>query len=141
MGRFWQTLILKEWNALFAYVPIVTLVRDNQEAYYHALNESNRCGKSTPFIEFILKTVETALGKVQNDQVNDQVKEFLTVMGRREVSVSYCMEKLGMKHRPSFRKNRLNPSIEVGLVEMTQPDSPHSPLQKYRLTVKGRTVL
>lgn len=54
MGRFWQTLLLKEWNPIFAYVPIETVVRENQEEYYHSLNESNRSGTSTPFVTFIL---------------------------------------------------------------------------------------
>ena len=31
--------------------------------------------------------------------------------------------------------------IEAGFVELTQPDSPRSPTQKYRLTEKGRALL
>ena len=31
--------------------------------------------------------------------------------------------------------------IEAGFVELTQPDSPRSPTQKYRLTKKGRALL
>ena len=31
--------------------------------------------------------------------------------------------------------------IEAGFVELTQPDSPRSPMQKYRLTEKGRAQL
>ena len=31
--------------------------------------------------------------------------------------------------------------IETGFVELTQPDSPRSPTQKYRLTEKGRALL
>jgi len=141
MGRFWQTVLLKEWNPIFAYVPIETVVRDNQKNYYKALNESNSCGKSTPFIEFILETVKIALEKVQTDQVtdyvSDQVKELLEVIGKNEVSIIECMDKLGVKHRQTFRKNRLNPAIEKGFIEMTQPDSPRSPSQKYRLTKKA----
>jgi len=32
----------------------------------------------------------------------------------------------------------LKPAMEQGLLEMTIPDKPNSPLQKYRLTQKGR---
>ena len=42
------------------------------------------------------------------------------------------MDRLGLKHRPTFRKNYLLPSMELGLVEMTIPDKPNSSRQKYR---------
>ena len=145
MGRFWQTLLLKEWNPIFAYVPIETVVRNNQEEYYKALNESNSCGKSTPFIEFILKVVKIAFENIQTDQVtdyvSDQVKELLKIIGNNEISIIECMDKLVIKHRPTFRKNRLNPAIENGFVEMTQPNSPRSPSQKYRLTENGKIYI
>jgi hypothetical protein len=32
----------------------------------------------------------------------------------------------------------LNPALTDFLIEMTQPDSPNSPTQKYRLTAKGQ---
>ena len=32
------------------------------------------------------------------------------------------MDRLGLKHRPTFRKNYLLPSMKLGLVEMTIPD-------------------
>lgn len=44
---------------------------------------------------------------------------------------------LDMKHRPTLEQNYIKPALELGLIEMTQPDSPRSPTQKYRLTEKG----
>ena len=44
---------------------------------------------------------------------------------------------LELKHRESFRDIYLIPSIEEGYLEMTIPDKPSSPYQKYRLTEKG----
>lgn len=46
--------------------------------------------------------------------------------------VKELMDRLGLKHRPTFRKNYLLPSMELGLVEMTIPDKPNSSRQKYR---------
>ena len=43
------------------------------------------------------------------------------------------MKKLGLKHRPTFRKNCLQPALEAGLIERTLPDKPRSSLQQYRL--------
>jgi len=48
---------------------------------------------------------------------------------------------LGLKGEDHFRNAYLKPAIEKGWVEMTQPDSPKSPTQKYRLTANGRNLL
>ena len=41
------------------------------------------------------------------------------------------MEKLNMKSRISFRDNYLNPTLENGLIKMTNPDKPTSKNQMY----------
>ena len=43
--------------------------------------------------------------------------------------------------RRNFLEKYLSPAMEAGLVEMTQPDSPRSPTQKYRLTEVGIKAL
>ena len=47
------------------------------------------------------------------------------------------MDKLNLKHRPTLLCDYLQPAMDMGLIEMTQPDSPKSPTQKYRLAAKG----
>ena len=42
--------------------------------------------------------------------------------------------------RTKFRKKVLNPLIEEGLIAMTDPDSPKSPKQKYRTTLRGHDL-
>ena len=49
------------------------------------------------------------------------------------------MERLGLQHRPTFRANYLRPALDAGWIEMTQPKSPNSPTQRYRLTTLGRS--
>ena len=44
---------------------------------------------------------------------------------------------MGLKHRPTFMENYLNPAMTQGIVRMLYPDSPRHPRQKYLLTVKG----
>jgi hypothetical protein len=51
------------------------------------------------------------------------------------------MQRVGISSRPTFVYDYLQPAIQASLVEMTQPDSPKSPTQKYRLTSKGRAFL
>ena len=57
IGRFWQTIILTYFDPVFKYIPIETMIRDNQVAYYKALEKSDSLGDSTYFIEFMLMLV------------------------------------------------------------------------------------
>ena len=41
------------------------------------------------------------------------------------------MDKLGLKSKETFRKNYLNPAMEMHMVEMTIPDKPRSRNQRY----------
>ena len=50
---------------------------------------------------------------------------------------SALMSALCRKDRLSFKYTYLDPALQSGLIEMTQPVSLHSPTQKYRLTEKG----
>jgi Fic family protein len=75
------------------------------------------------------------------DQVTDQVKSFLCILSAGDVILSEAMKKLSLVHRPTFRSNYVHPALKMGLVEMTQPEAPRSPTQRYRLTPKGRSVL
>lgn len=50
-------------------------------------------------------------------------------------------EAMGWKDSSKFKKKYLNPLIENGLVELSNPDTPTSPSQRYRLTEKGRALL
>ena len=70
------------------------------------------------------------------DQVTDQVMKLISVI-TREMSRPEMMENLLLKHSATFRQNYLQPALDAELIEMTQPDSPKSPTQKYRLTPKG----
>ena len=57
MGRLWQTVILKEWKSIFAWIPVESLVKENQAEYYNALNSSDTAADSTKFIEFMLNLI------------------------------------------------------------------------------------
>ena len=57
MGRLWQTVILKEWKSVFAWLPIETLIKENQVEYYNALNSSDSDSNSTNFTVFMLQTI------------------------------------------------------------------------------------
>ncbi len=64
--------------------------------------------------------------------MTEQVKLILDAIGEDTISSKELMERVGLKHRPTFRENYLLPAIEAGYIEMTIPDKPHSSNQKYR---------
>jgi len=47
---------------------------------------------------------------------------------------------LELNGRRNFIENYLTPALENGWIEMTNPKSPNSPKQKYRLTKKGNRL-
>lgn len=64
MGRLWQTVILMQDYPVFEYIPFETLIKDSQEAYYAALKASDKEGKSTSFIEYMLSVIDKSLDDV-----------------------------------------------------------------------------
>lgn len=72
-------------------------------------------------------------------QVTTEVKRLvIALIG--EMRSDALMASIGIKQKEDFRTRYLKPAIVNGFVEMTQPDSPRSPTQKYRLTEKGVTL-
>jgi Fic family protein len=68
MGRLWQTLILMQQYPVFEFLPVESLIKENQEKYYKVLSISDKSGHSTPFIEFMLGIILQALGNLLKTQ-------------------------------------------------------------------------
>lgn len=91
MGRLWQTLILMQEYPVFEYLPIESLIKENQAEYYNVLSQSDKLGSSTPFIEFmlgiILKSLENLL-KTQNTTLTteNRIELYKDVIGSNEFS-------------------------------------------------------
>lgn len=66
MGRLWQTLILMDRYPIFEFLPFETLISNDQEKYYQALAQSDKSGKSTLFIEYMLNVIDASLSKLLN---------------------------------------------------------------------------
>jgi len=140
MGRLWQTLILTRWKALFADVPVESLVHSHQGEYYEAIEQSSAKGDSTPFISFMLGTILEAIRTPQvSPQVSPQVERLLSVL-KGEMSRQEIQAALGLKDRKSFRRNYLLPALRSGHIEMTRPEAPNAKNQRYRLTSIGLGV-
>ena len=66
MGRLWQTLILMSEYPVFEFLPFETLISQTQNEYYEALAMSDKSGKSTFFIEYMLEVIDKSLGNLLN---------------------------------------------------------------------------
>ena len=76
-------------------------------------------------------------GTVQDSSQNkNPVEKLLSVLGDNVLSAAEIMERLNIVHKPTFRKNYLNPALEAKLIERTIPDKPNSKNQKYRKAEK-----
>ena len=149
MGRMWHTLLLGKWKKIFFWLPIEELIKEKQEEYYSTLAIADKQGNSTVFVEFMLEIIRESLMELRNledttdqdsDQVIDQdsdqdkksVEKLLHVLGDDVLSAKEIMERLDLVHKPTFRKNYLNPALEMKLIERTIPEKPSSKNQKYR---------
>ena len=66
MGRFWQSVLLSKSHPIFEFLPFETIIAASQSDYYHALANSDACGQSTPFIEYMLGVLDQSLADLLN---------------------------------------------------------------------------
>ena len=84
MGRLWQTLILMTEYPVFEFLPFETLISKTQDEYYKSLALSDKSGKSTAFIEYMLGVIEKSLESLLNYNNRvlkdiDRLEYFLTL--------------------------------------------------------------
>ena len=138
MARLWHTAILSKWKPIFEYIPIESQIEKFQDQYYNAIAKCHTAGESTIFIEFMLSQTDKILGEIalqlneENEGVSEAVKKLLEIM---EYDIPYTskalMDKLELKSREGFRRNYLQPAIQLNLIKMTFPDKPNSRNQRY----------
>jgi len=143
LGRLWQNLILSRWNTMFLNLPVESLVFEHQQEYYSAINQSTKNSDSAKFIEFILSMIVRAFQASLTPEVTPKVTpEVIKMLNNlnREMSRVEIQSILDLKDEKHFRLHYLKPALEADLIEMTIPDKPKSRLQKYRLTIKGKSI-
>lgn len=86
-------------------------------------------------------------GVLSKDQVGiklgvswGQVESLLIAMNQ-PTSVVELMQAAKQTNRTRFKKKYLDPLMKMGILAMTQPNSPKSPTQKYYLTEMGKALL
>ena len=84
MGRLWQTLILMSEYPIFEFLPFETLISQTQDDYYKSLAISDKSGKSTFFIEYMLGVINKSLESIltYNNRILkdiDRLEYFITL--------------------------------------------------------------
>ena len=75
--------------------------------------------------------------RTSTEQAAEQVRAIVAAIGKEQLTLKQIMDKIGMKHRPNFIDNYLNPAVAGGYVRLLYPDKPRHPRQKYLLSVRG----
>ena len=84
MGRLWQTLILMSEYPVFEFLPFETIISKTQKEYYKSLAMSDKLGKSTSFIEYMLRVIDQSLESIltYNNRIlkdTDRLEHFISL--------------------------------------------------------------
>lgn len=127
LERFFANLLLGETNELKS-----RLLHVSNAAPVSTLLHRKR--------EQVREQVKSDLIAQIRSKPSRQVVSLLSRM-KGEMTVLEMMVALKLSGRRNFFEHYLSSAIELGFVEMTQPDSPRSPTQCYRLTDSGRELI
>lgn len=131
---------------LFFWLPIEELIQSRQQEYQDALGTADKQADSAGLVGLMLEIIRGSLMEVSvvvrstsqdSDQVSDQDNSPIErLLGSDVLSDAELMQRLGLSHKPTFRKSYLNPAIEQNLIEHTVPDKLNSRNQKCRKIVQ-----
>ena len=74
-ARLWQTAILSHWEKAFTYLPIESVIKKNQEEYYKVIDNCNKAGNSTEFIEFMLKMIDDTIDETTKNTTQETTQK------------------------------------------------------------------
>ena len=96
MGRMWQTLLLMQWNQIFAWIPVETIVKRHQQDYYAAIAACDRSGESTDFITFMLRCLLESLREMSGSNQKSNQKILEAMRESPEISIRELEEISGL---------------------------------------------
>ena len=67
MWRLWQTALLSSWLPIFKWIPIESIIYDNQNEYYETLRSSDNEALANNFIMFMLNAIDKSIEKLIKD--------------------------------------------------------------------------
>ena len=94
-------------------------------------------------------TKQSSSGNQVSNQVSNQVNTLQLTTSQKDI-ISFCavprtaqeiLDKIGLTNQSINRRRHILSLVEIGVLAMTQPNSPNSPTQRYVLTEEGRKLL
>ncbi len=151
MGRLWQTLLLDKWNAIFAWIPMETVLYQNRPQYHQVLADARKANDSGVLIEFTLSALYDIIAAQEEHQVkhkdqhqvdlSDTQIAVLKALEGQTLSRKEILAAIELNGDSRAFKRHVEPLLTDGFIEMTVPDKPNSRLQKYRLTGIGKAFI
>ncbi len=100
IGRLWQSVIMHSWKKAFIAIPTESIIRDHQEEYYQAIENSSSIGESTPFIEFmlevILESIQSSVTSNQKSSHKSDQKVLELMKKNSKITIKELMQQLSM---------------------------------------------
>lgn len=130
IAMIWLKVVIMSYKPIFRYVPIEGALLKNEYVKTKFASYEER-------IEFVLDCILQAVKSFtikteeHRHHISYQVQKLLKVMEYYPQTIQEIMKKMHLSSRSGFRKNYLNPAIELGLISMTIPDKPTSKSQMY----------
>lgn len=101
MGRLWQTLILSQWQPALAYLPVETVIKHYQSAYYDAFRQADCKSDCTEFIEFLLNAFSLALAEAIVSSGKSRVETQVETQVEKPVKTPQQIIQL-LQHQPEL---------------------------------------
>lgn len=140
-ARIWQTVILAHWEKIFAYLPIESMIKKNQNKYYKIIDNCNKNGNFTEFIEFMLKMINDTIDEVI---ISKQIKQNEKIsLSKSEIEVIKCIKRnklIGAKE--IIKETELSDSTVRRTLKnllkkekiVSESESINSPNRRYKMT-------
>lgn len=140
-ARIWQRVILAHWEKIFAYLPIESMIKKNQNKYYKIIDNCNKNGNSTEFIEFMLKMINDTIDEVI---ISKQIKQNEKIsLSKSEIEVIKCIKRnklIGAKE--IIKETELSDSTVRRTLKnllkkekiVSESESINSPNRRYKMT-------
>lgn len=127
IARFWVSLILTNWNALFEFIPIEEEIYLKRQKYYDSTSMCHINGNANVFIDFMLMCINSSLEKTtqkttQNIKLNKNQTKIIELIKenpkitRKELATILKITTDGVKYN-------LKRLIDYDIIERIGPDN------------------
>ena len=101
MGRLWQTLVLAQWNSMFAWIPMESILFQNRPDNYQAIETTRNANDPGVFIEFTLSALFDSI-KLQEKHQDKHQDEHQVELSAPQRAVLQALEGKSLSRKEIF---------------------------------------